>query len=97
MALLSVLKRMERKGITCHGFRSTFKDWASETTRYPKELTEIALAHAIASDVEAAYRRGDMLEIRRRLMCDWTKYCDQPKVNASISHIRGRSAEPQAA
>lgn len=61
---------------TVHGFRSAFKDWASEQTAYPNELTEMAMAHTVSDKVEAAYRRGDMREKRRRLMADWAAYCD---------------------
>ena len=64
------------KMATVHGFRSTFKDWAAEQTNYPNELTEMAMAHTINNKVEAAYRRGDMREKRRRLMEDWAAYCD---------------------
>lgn len=64
------------EGITQHGFRSTFRDWASETTAYPRDVCEKALAHAVADKVEAAYRRGDLFEKRRRLMQDWSDYCD---------------------
>jgi integrase len=63
---------------TVHGCRSSFRDWAHETTAYPNELCEIALAHAVGSKVEAAYRRGDAMEKRRRLMADWAAYCSQP-------------------
>jgi integrase len=59
---------------TTHGWRSTFRDWAAETTHYPNELCEIALAHTIPNKAEAAYRRGDMLEKRRPLMQDWANY-----------------------
>jgi integrase len=59
-----------------HGFRSTFKDWASERTNYPNELTELVLAHAVADQTEAAYRRGDMYEKRVLLMQDWADYCN---------------------
>ena len=61
-----------------HGFRSTFRDWAAEQTSYPTEMCEMALAHAVGDKVEAAYRRGDMMEKRRRLMADWAAYCAQP-------------------
>jgi integrase len=57
-----------------HGFRSTFRDWASEQTNYPRDVVEMALAHAIDSATEAAYRRGDLFEKRRRLMADWAKF-----------------------
>lgn len=75
MAMTTVLRRMERAGITVHGFRSTFRDWAAETTGYPNHVVEMALAHVIANKVEAAYRRGDLFEKRRRLMADWARYC----------------------
>lgn len=73
MSLTAVLKRMNRKDITVHGFRSTFRDWASETTSYPNEVVEMALAHAIGNAVEAAYRRGDLFKKRQGLMADWAK------------------------
>lgn len=57
-----------------NGFRSTFRDWAAEQTHYPNEVAEMALAHAISSKVEAAYRRGDLLEKRVRLMKDWAEF-----------------------
>jgi integrase len=75
MALLSVLARMNRDDVTVHGFRSTFRDWASEATDHPREVAEMALAHTIANKVEAAYRRGDLFEKRRRLMDDWAAAC----------------------
>ena len=58
-----------------HGFRSSFRDWASERTRYPRAVREAVLAHAIDSKVEAAYHPGDLFEMQRRLMEDWGKYC----------------------
>ncbi len=64
------------KAITPHGFRSTFRDWAAEVSHYPREIAEMALAHAIENKVEAAYRRGDVLEKRRAMMEDWAKYCN---------------------
>ena len=75
MAMLKVLERMGYADLTTHGFRSTFRDWAAETTAYQNEVVEMALAHAIAGKVEAAYRRGDLLEKRRELMRDWSAYC----------------------
>ena len=74
MAMLELVRGM-RDGLTVHGFRSTFRDWAAEQTSYPHEMCEIALAHAVGNKVEAAYRRGDMMEKRRRLMADWASYC----------------------
>jgi integrase len=75
MSLLKVLKGLKRDDLTTHGFRSTFRDWAAETTDYSGELVEMALAHVIANKVEAAYRRGDLFEKRRALMGDWAKAC----------------------
>ena len=75
MSLTAVLRRMDRGDLTAHGFRSTFKDWASERTSFAREVTEMALAHTIGDKVEAAYRRGDLFEKRARLMADWAKYC----------------------
>ena len=59
---------------TVHGFRSTFKTWASETTNHPNEVSEMALAHTIGSKTEAAYRRGDLLQKRKELMQDWSDF-----------------------
>ena len=64
-----------RPGFTVHGFRSTFRDWAAETTGYPNHVVEMALAHAISNGVEAAYRRGDLFDKRARLMQDWAEHC----------------------
>lgn len=75
MAMLKVLSRMDRSDLTVHGFRSTFRDWAAETTVYPGEVVEMALAHTVSSKVEAAYRRGDLMLKRRALMDDWSSYC----------------------
>lgn len=75
MAMAMQLRRMERDDLTVHGFRSTFRDWAGETTNFPREVCEAALAHTIKNDVEAAYRRGDALEKRRTLMDEWGRYC----------------------
>ena len=71
MAMTEVLRRMGRRDITVHGFRSTFRDWAAERTNFPSEVVEMALAHAVGDKVEAAYRRGDLFEKRRRLMAEW--------------------------
>lgn len=75
MAMLALLKRMGRDDLTAHGFRSTFRDWAAERTNYPREVAEMALGHAIGDRVEAAYRRGDLFEKRRRLMAAWGEFC----------------------
>lgn len=73
MALTELLRRLKFEA-TAHGFRSSFRDWASEETAYPREVAEMALAHAIESKVEAAYRRGILLEKRRLLMTDWANF-----------------------
>jgi integrase len=75
MTMLMLLRRMKRDDLTTHGFRSTFRDWAAERTSYPREVVEMALAHAIGNKVEAAYRRGDLFEKRRQLMIDWANFC----------------------
>ncbi|MER9546450.1 tyrosine-type recombinase/integrase [Mesorhizobium sp. M0437] len=73
MVFLAILKRM-KIAATPHGFRSAFRDWAAETTGFPREVVEMALAHTIANKVEAAYRRGDLLERRRELMQEWADF-----------------------
>lgn len=75
MAMLNLLARMGYEAITVHGFRSTFRDWVAECTEFPDSLAEMALAHAVENKVEGAYRRGDMLARRRRLMEEWARYC----------------------
>ena len=87
MTLIKVLHRMGRKDITVHGFRSTFRDWTSEQTTYSRDVAEMALAHAIGNKVEAAYRRGDLLEKRRRLMADWATYCERPSEKGTVVSI----------
>lgn len=74
MAMAMLLRRMEQ-GVTVHGFRSTFRDWTSERTGFSHEVCEMALAHTIANKTEAAYRRGDLFEKRRKLMEAWSGYC----------------------
>lgn len=78
MVLLMLLRRMDRGDLTAHGFRSTFRDWAAERTPFPGEVAEAALAHTVSSKVEAAYRRGDLFEKRRRLMDAWATFCTTP-------------------
>jgi integrase len=74
MAMAMVLRRL-KVDVTVHGFRSSFRDWASERTAFSHEVCEMALAHAIASKAEAAYRRGDLFEKRKSLMDSWAQYC----------------------
>jgi integrase len=77
MTLTAVLRRMKVDAVP-HGFRSSFKDWATERTHYPNEVSEMALAHVVENKTEAAYRRGDLFEKRRRLMDDWAGFLAQP-------------------
>jgi integrase len=79
MAFLMLLRRMKRDDLTAHGFRSTFRDWAAERTNYSSEVAEMALAHAVSSKVEQAYRRGDLFERRRRMMAAWATFCATQK------------------
>lgn len=83
MAMAMQLRRMNRDTITVHGFRSTFRDWASEQTSFPHETCEHALAHRISDKAEAAYRRGDQFEKRRALMSAWETHCE-PHGNAKV-------------
>jgi len=73
MTLSAVLRRMKVAAVP-HGFRSTFRDWCAETTDYPRDVAEMALAHAIGNKVEAAYRRGDLFEKRKQMMQDWANF-----------------------
>ena len=91
MAMLQTLRRMERDDLTVHGFRSTFRDWAAEHTAFAREVAEAALAHVVGNKVEAAYRRGDLFEKRRKLMDAWAQYCNAPAAGAKVVPI-GRRA-----
>jgi integrase len=84
MAMSMTLRRMGRGGLTVHGFRSTFRDWAAERTNFPREVAEMALAHTVSDKVEAAYRRGDLFEKRRQLMAAWARYAASPANRAEI-------------
>lgn len=90
MAISAVCRRMKVDAVP-HGFRSSFRDWAAENTNFPREVAEMALAHIIESKVEAAYRRGDLFEKRRRLMGGWAAFCNtvQTEKTASVASIRG--------
>lgn len=79
--------------IVPHGFRSTFQDWAAECTNFPRELVDMALAHTVSDKVEAAYRRGDMFEKRRRLLEAWAAFCAKPAaIGGKVVALRSRSA-----
>jgi integrase len=92
MAMAMILRKINSE-ITVHGFRSSFRDWVSEETTHSPEVAEKALAHAVANQVEAAYRRGDLLEHRRRLMKDWEDYC----LTGSWGNVIQLEAERKAA
>lgn len=81
MAMTMLLRRMKVEA-TVHGFRSAFRDWSAECTGYAHEVCEMALAHTIGNKAEAAYRRGDLFEKRRRLMADWATYCANSTADA---------------
>jgi integrase len=78
VALAKVLRAAGGGDATVHGMRSAFRDWCAETTNYPRELAEAALAHVFKDKTEAAYQRGDLLEKRRRLMAEWATFCSRP-------------------
>jgi integrase len=88
MAMLMLLRRMGRDDLTVHGFRATFKTWASERTGFANEITEAALAHVVGDETERAYRRGDMVDKRRKLMTAWGDYCAAPSIAARIVPLR---------
>jgi len=88
MSMAMLLRRMERPDLTVHGFRSSFRDWAAESTEYPREVVEAALAHTVGSKVEAAYRRGDLFDKRRRLMDEWAGFCAGRGFSAEVTPIR---------
>ena len=86
LSLMSLKTTLERMGqsVTRHGFRSSFRDWCAETTAFPNEVCEMALAHVVSNQVEAAYRRGDLFERRRALMDAWAAYCATPILTSGV-------------
>lgn len=92
-AMNNLLGRMGRSDLTQHGFRSSFRDWAGETTAHPREVIEHALAHRLKDKAEAAYARGTLMAKRARLMADWGRYCGivQPKDGAGDTVVPMRS------
>lgn len=93
MAMSMLLRRVGKTEITVHGFRSTFRDWASEQTSFPHETCEHALAHRISDKAEAAYRRGDQFEKRRKLMEAWAAFCEpHRKANRVVTFTGKRGA-----
>lgn len=91
MALTAVMRRMGSKAVP-HGFRSTFRDWAAEVSTFPRDMAEMALAHAIDSKVEAAYRRGDALEKRRAMMDAWAGFLNKRPEGAAILQLAKKRA-----
>jgi integrase len=91
MTLTAVLRRMAVDA-TAHGFRSTFRDWAAERTNYPNEVAEMALAHAVGNAVEAAYRRGDLFDKRRRMMDDWSKFLTKVETTGKVLPMNRKRA-----
>jgi integrase len=90
-AAMKLLKELH-PGITAHGMRSTFRDWAGETTAYPREVIEMAMAHQLKDKAEAAYARGNLIDKRRLLMEDWANYCDiEAQQDATVTPIRASS------
>jgi integrase len=88
MSLTAVMRRMKLTAVP-HGFRSTFTDWVAERTSYPSEVREMALAHAIGNDTEAAYRRGDLFDKRRKLMNEWASFiATAPVKDANVIPLR---------
>ncbi|CAG9239363.1 Integrase [Paraburkholderia tropica] len=94
MSLSAVLKRMgvDSKTATVHGFRSTFRDWAAECTNFPREQAEKALAHAVRSETEAAYQRGDLLAKRGKMMEAWAAYCGVKRQPGAVVNLHSQSA-----
>jgi integrase len=92
MAFAALLKRMKREDLTTHGFRSSARDWAGEATSFPREVAEAALAHAVGDSVERAYRRGDALEKRRKLMDAWAGYLSSASRADNVRQLGRRAA-----
>ena len=91
MTLSAVLRRMGVAAVP-HGFRSTFRDWASERTNYPRDVAEMALAHAIGDKVEAAYRRGDLFEKRRLMLTDWGRFLAKVETKGEVIDMQNKRA-----
>ncbi len=89
-ALWKALHRMKVENATVHGFRSAFRDWAAERTNYANHVVEMALAHTIGDKVEAAYRRGDLLDKRRSLMDGWANFCSSSATSGAVLPLRRR-------
>ena len=90
MALTMLLRRMNVTDATVHGFRSSFRDWAGEVTSFSREIAEAALAHTVGDKVERAYRRGDALEQRRKLMEAWASFCEGAQTSKVLPFTQGK-------
>jgi integrase len=92
MIFLMLLRRMNLDHLTAHGFRATFKTWATERTNFPREVIEAALAHVAGDKIEAAYQRGDVFDKRRRLMAAWADFCiTKPAIETRVVSMRSTS------
>jgi integrase len=89
MAFAMLLRRMQIANATAHGFRSAFRDWVGDCTPFPREVAEAALAHAVGDETEIAYRRSDALEKRRKLMSEWSCYCEGRSGGAEVMDFPG--------
>jgi integrase len=87
-----LLRRMKVEDATVHGFRSSFRDWAGEATAFPREVAEAALAHVVGGETERAYRRGNALEKRRKLMEAWAGFLNAPKASAAVVPLARKRA-----
>jgi integrase len=91
VAMAKVMDRLGVDGPTVHGFRSAFRDWCGEATAFPREIAEAALAHVIGDKAEQAYRRGDALEKRRKLMDAWAAYCEPKATDEKVTPLRRKA------
>ena len=92
MSMEMILRRMKVENATMHGFRSSFRDWVGNETHFPREVAEAALAHVVGDAAEQAYRRGDALEKRRRLMAEWATFCSRPMPTEGSNILELRTA-----
>jgi len=92
VSMLRVLDRLGFDGVTVHGFRSTFRDWAAERTSFAREVAEAALAHIRGDETERAYQRGDLFEKRRKLMEAWAQFCSKGAAPGAVVDMEARRA-----
>jgi integrase len=92
MTLLVLVKRLAGEQYTTHGFRSSFRDWTAEQTNFPREAAEAALAHTVKDKTEAAYRRGDLFEKRRKMMQAWADYLEMPQAAQVLAFKKPKRA-----